>query len=309
MDKLVKIESWLINKVNVYGGLYLRTLVAAYADYRHRHLNEPAAAISFYAIFSVFPLLAFTAYLVGVITGKGDSQAATMVMGILTDFVPSIEGWIKNGLFAIVKGKNVDNWVNAILLAWAAHGFFQAANSAVSKVPDTHEHKHKSHLENIFYAAITLTLFSGILAAVVYTEFVSSAKTIPYWILPTKNPVVEQFLYQFTKSGALLVTSAILFTAILYYILIPYALRIRYALLGALLFAGTLIMSRTFYWVYLHYNKGTIENVYGAFSTLILIMLWVHFISNCFVFSCLYAYHLDQATIGKTETKKHKHAA
>lgn len=310
MEKLVKMESWLISKINVYGGYYLRTGVFSYVDFRRRHLNEPAAAISFYAIFSVFPLLAFTAYLVGVITGKADNQAATMVMNILTDFVPGIQGWIQNGLFAIVKGKNVDNWVNAILLAWAAHGFFQAANSAVSQVPASHEHSHKSQIENIFYAAVTLTLFAGILAAVIYTEFLSSAKALPAVMIPGNNPVFQNYFWQFTKSGALLACTAIFCTACLYYVLIPYALRFRYAVLGGILFSGLLAASRAFYWVYLHYNKGSIENVYGAFSTLILIMLWVHFISNCFVFSCLYAYHLDQGTAGKSKSSPgHKHAA
>jgi membrane protein len=294
MDALVKIENWIISKLKFHGGGSLHTAIVTYTDYRYRHLNEPAASISFYAIFSVFPLMAFSAYLVGEITGKGDTQSAAMVIKILTDFVPGMQHWIQDGLFNIVKGKSVNNWINAALLAWAAHGFFHAANSAINKIPNLHKPHHRSYIENTLLAALTLVLFAGLLAAVIYTEYLSSANVTPLWMIPIKNAMLQNFMLTVIQSGVFLGCTAVLATAALYYILIPYALRFRYALLGGALFSVLLITSRAGYWIYLHYNKGTIESVYGIFSALMLIMLWVHFVSNCFVFSCLYAYHLDK---------------
>jgi uncharacterized BrkB/YihY/UPF0761 family membrane protein len=308
MEKLVRMETWLVRKLNVVGGKYLKNAIAGYADYRLRHFNEPAAAISFYAIFSAFPLLAFTAYMVGVITGKADGEAsASMVMNILTTFVPGIQGWIEKGLFAIVKGKAVHNFINGLLLAWAANGLFQAANSAIIKVPNTHKPVHKSYIENTFLGAVTLSLFVGLLATIIYTEYMSSVDTFPAWMLPIEIPWAREAALAVIKSGGLLACVGITFTGLLYYILIPKALKLRYALVGGVLFSALLVVSRSFYWVYLHYNKGTMESVYGAFTTLILIMLWVNFISNCFVFSGLYAYHLSESS--QPQGKEHHQAA
>jgi uncharacterized BrkB/YihY/UPF0761 family membrane protein len=296
MEKLVNIEHWLVKKLNFIGGKHLRTAVSGYADYRLRHFNEPAAAVSFYAIFSAFPLLAFAAYMVGVITGKADGEAsASMVMNILNTFVPGVQGWIEKGLFAIVKGKPVNNLINGLLLAWAANGLFQAANSAIIKIPNDHKHTHKSYIETTFLGAVTLTLFASLLSMIIYTEYVSSIEVIPQWLLPIENMTVRDAVITLIKSGVVLACAGILLTGLVYRILVP-QLKFKNALIGGVLFSGLLVVSRSFYWVYLHYNKGTMENVYGAFTTLILIMLWVNFISNCFVYSGLYAYHLNQNT-------------
>ena len=101
--------------------------------------------------------------------------------------------------------------------------------------------------------------------------------------------------------GVLLAVTAVVSTGLMYYMLIPGALGIKNALLGGVLFSVLLVASRMGYWIYIRYSGDAISSVYGAFSALILIMLWVHFVSHCFIFSCLYAYHLHQLGLEQAE--------
>ncbi|MBL7714525.1 MAG: hypothetical protein JNL01_03590, partial [Bdellovibrionales bacterium] len=81
---------------------------------------------------------------------------------------------------------------------------------------------------------------------------------------------------------------------------------------GALVFTALLFASRSAYWIYIHYNKANIQSSYGIFSTLILIMLWVHFCVSCLLYGCLYAWHLDhdgQAGHGAGHGGGHGHEA
>ncbi|MBI3543414.1 MAG: YihY/virulence factor BrkB family protein [Deltaproteobacteria bacterium] len=283
------------------------TAITALSDWKDRHLGGEAASVSFYAIFSVFPLLAFSVYLVGTLSGNGDhSAAAKLVLAMLRDFVPGMQNWIEKGLFDAIKGSAATSWVNGALLAWSGLGFFGAVLSAVERLPENAHDEHRAHLTQFVLAAVTLALFGAFLSTLVFCEMAGKSARIPAWLqeLPFE---VQDALYFGARTRVLLGVVSVAIVATLYKLLLPVKLRIRSAVIGALVFTGLLLASRSVYWIYLHYNKHSIESTYGIFSALILIMLWVHFCVSCLLYGCLYALHLDKAAAhGGVDAGRHE---
>ncbi len=294
MATLAKFEKKMIGGGTQFAKNLMNTAIAAFSDYKGRHLGNQAASVSFYAIFSVFPLLAFTVYLVGRLIGdEGHARSAPMVLRMLREFVPAMQTWIEKGLFDVIKGNAVTSWTNAVLLGWSGLGLFKALLAAIESLPEDHHHEHRAHTTQLALALSTLGLFAVFVATVVFCEMAGKTDKIPFWLqnLPLE---VQDVLYFGAHTRLLLGVVSVGIVMTLYKLLLPVRVTLRASLVGSLVFTGLLLASRSVYWIYLHYNSHAIQSSYGIFSTLILIMLWVHFCVSCLMYGCLYALHLDQ---------------
>ncbi|MBI3558277.1 MAG: YihY/virulence factor BrkB family protein [Deltaproteobacteria bacterium] len=298
MATLVNIEKKFIGGGTQFAKKLMNTAIAAFSDYKGRHLGNQAASVSFYAIFSVFPLLAFTVYLVGQLIGdEGHARSAPMVLRMLREFVPAMQSWIEKGLFDVIKGNAVTSWMNAVLLGWSGLGLFKALLAAIEALPEDHHHEHRAHTTQLALALSTLGLFAVFIATIVFCEMAGKTDKIPFW-LQTLPLEAQDVLYFGAHSRALLGLVSIGIVMLLYKLLLPVKVSIKSSLVGSLVFTGLLLASRSVYWIYLHYNTHAIQSSYGIFSTLILIMLWVHFCVSCLMFGCLFALHLDELDKG-----------
>lgn len=295
MSKISNIEDKVISGTNQMAQKLVSTLISAFLDYKHRHLGLPAASVSFYVIFSVFPLLAFSVYLVGKMIGdNSNSLSAQMVLTTLRDFVPGMQSWIEKGLFDVVKGNSASSWMNAVLLGWSGVGLFSALLNAMGSLPNDHEHHHRAHIAQFTLAGAMLGLFTAFMSTLMFTEMVNAAGILPDWMDRWPAFVKTIFFYG-AKTKILLALVSVGFVMSTYILLCPVKITVRSAFIGSLVFTGLLFLSRSAYWIYIHYNKANIQSSYGIFSTLILIMLWVHFCVSCLMYGCLYGLHLDQA--------------
>jgi membrane protein len=293
MGRLNDLEKKLIGRGARFTSKLLHNAVHTYTDYQQRRIGTFAASVSFYAIFSVFPLLAFSVYLVGKVIGdESTTQSVPMVLKVIKDYVPALQGWIEKGLFDVIKGNAATNIVNAVLLGWSGLGLFAAMLLAIENLPEHGAHRDRANLTQIALGFATLAMFAVYMVTVVFSELVDRSVKIPVFLqdLPFE---LQDTLYFLGKSHTLLIGISIGGVAAVFKLFLPVKVRIRSVIASAVLFAALVMASRSLYWVYLHYNQQVIESTYGVFSTLILIMLWVHFISSCMLYCCLFALHLD----------------
>src|SRR5437016_3560133 len=131
-SQIHNLEQKLISKGNAFAAYLLKTALVAFSDYKQRQIKTAAASVSFYAIFCVFPLLAFLVYIVGLLIGTAEAtKSAPIALKILRDYVPAMQEWIEKGLFDVIKGHAAINWVNALLLGWSSLGLFSALSAAM----------------------------------------------------------------------------------------------------------------------------------------------------------------------------------
>ncbi|MBL7714897.1 MAG: YihY/virulence factor BrkB family protein, partial [Bdellovibrionales bacterium] len=236
MSKISNIEDKMIQGTNQVAQKLVSTLISAFTDYKHRHLGLSAASVSFYVIFSVFPLLAFSVYLVSKMIGDANNAvSAPMVVTTLRDFVPGMQNWIEKGLFDVVKGTAMSSWMNAILLGWSGVGLFAALLNAMNGIPNDHEHHHRAHTTQFVLAAAMLGLFAAFVSTLMFTEIVNAAEALPYWMEKWPSGL-KMFFYYAAKTKILLALVSVGFVMGTYMLLCPVRLKVKSAFIGALVF-------------------------------------------------------------------------
>lgn len=299
MGLVSQVESSLYDRFRAFAKRWIHTAIEAVDDYYHREFDHAAASVSFYAIFSIFPLMAFLVFAASELTGSSvTGEAATVALGSFKQVIPAIDGWIEQALLDVLRMSAIDNWLNGALLAWSGASFFAALQTAISLLPPkdmlTSTIGTRSRIVRTILAALTLGLCACLGLTLILCEFLGRSDKIPVWLqgLPY---AYQDIIYWSGRSGVLLAIVSISSIAAIYKILVPCKLSFKSAVGGAVLCSGLLVTSRSLYWIYLHYQGAGIQTSYGAFSKLILNMLWIHFVVNCVLFCCLFALHLDRA--------------
>jgi membrane protein len=298
MGLLYRIENRVAGGLRSMASRWTRVGVEALTDYHRRELDHEAASVSFYAIFSLFPLMAFLVFVVAELTGSPSANdTAPVVLAILKQLMPNVDGWIEQGVLEILRLNAVDNWLNAILLAWSGMRFFSALLTALSSTPDTDAARAKaasrSKAVRTLLAGVTLLLSSVLVVTLVICDFLARSPKIPPWLqgLPY---AYQDLIYLGGRTGVLLSLVSVATIAALFKVVLPCRLSLRAAVSGAALCSALLVLSRSAYWIYLHYQGSQIQSNYGAFSALVINMLWIHFVVNCVLYCCLFALQLDR---------------
>ncbi len=271
-------------------GTLLWVSLSTLSDYKLRHINVSAASVSFYAIFSVFPLLAFLAYLVGQVSGSTDGVTSThFMMNWVSEYLPGTQAWIGKSLLGAVKANSVSTWTNGALLAWSGLSLFTAIESVFEHLPQ-HEHQaRRGHVTRAFLILLTFVLSVGLALIVLTSELASHSPSFGY-ALPEG---IRAAVVLGARNGILSGIASILIVGSLYWILLPFRIRLRYAFGTALMFSMLLLSSKSIFSIYRTHSQARLQSTYGAFSTLVVLALWVHFLVSCGVFCALFAYHLE----------------
>lgn len=272
---------------------FLRVLLSTATDYKLRHINVHAASISFYAFFSIFPLLAFLAYVASQMAGETDASGGTrLVLQLVHEFLPGSQRWLEQGLANVIAANRAANWMNGALLAWAGFSLFTAIESVLEHLPQ-HEHQaHRSHLARAFYTLITFALCAFLALAVLTSELALRTGKLPPLFADLPAPLYTMLLFAF-RSGLMTLITSVAVVGTLYKALIPFRIRARYAYGCAVLFTALLFVSETLFRFYLSQQQAAFQSSYGTFSTLVVLALWVHFLVNVGIAGALFAYHWE----------------
>jgi uncharacterized BrkB/YihY/UPF0761 family membrane protein len=280
---------------------FLKVSLSTFADYKLRHINVHAASISFYTFFSVFPLLAFLAYLVGQVSGTQDaSSSAQLITGLVREILPGSQRWIEQALAQVVRANSVSNWINGALLAWAGFSLFTAIEAVLEHLPQHRDVGHRNHVSRALLTALTFVICTTWAVCAITCELMARTGRISSVFQGLPSPLATILLWG-ASSGSLTAAVSILAVGTLYKTLIPFSIRARYAYGSATLFTVLLFMSETLFRLYLSHQQATFQSTYGAFSTLVVLALWVHFLVNCKIFCALFSYHWELHKRGRVE--------
>jgi len=305
MEKTIDLERKYLGKLTKSLTRLTKNVTLTLTDYKARHINISAASISFFAIFSLFPLLAFMVYLAAQLDAGSNQTAAKLVMSLLNDFIPGLQNWITKGLYSIIQGNTVVNWTNGLLLGWAGVGLFGAVEHVIHHLPHHEHHRERAHVVRFGMLLGTLALFSLFALILIASEQISGRGGKPEWFLSTPG-FLQVILIAVAKSKFLAGLVGTFTVAAIYQMHLPIKLQWKNVLFGAAFFATLLILSHSAYHFYLAKTQETLQSTYGIFSSMVVVIIWTHFVSNCFVYCCLFAYHLDTEVFERQAEHGHK---
>jgi membrane protein len=243
-------------------------------------VNPPhlAAALAFYTMLSLAPLLVISVAIVGFVLGR--HEAATQISSHVqqlagptaAEAVQAVIGHIRrghSGLIATVTG--------AFVLLFGASGVFSELRDSLNRVwrTTTPEHGWKDMVRNHFFAFL-LVLAAGLLLLVslIAAAFLAAAGKHFAGILPLPD--------LFLQFANFIVTAAMvtLLFALLYRYVPDVGIKWLDVWIGAAVTALLFTIGKLLIGLYL--GRATVGSLYGAAGSVVVLMVWVFYSAQLF---------------------------
>ena len=238
-----------------------------------------AAAISFYLLLCLFPLVLAAISIAGFFTAE--PSAESNVIQAVTSFLPSVsEGFIQGTILEVSRGWGATGVIATIGLIWAGMALFNAIRKSMNTawgIKQPRSFFHERLLELLMLTGIGTLILVSIGLTTAFEAMEDAKITI----------LGQQFV-----DGSLLWNSAViatsvftLFLALLFLNkLVPNTkVQWRHAAMGALLAAALLELVKYLFGLFMA-DYATINFVYGSISIIIILMIWAYMSAVVFLF-------------------------
>lgn len=239
-----------------------------------------AAAISFYALFSIIPLMFLVTAALGFIFGT-HAGLLDKVVAMVRESLPYLSERIINDVRGLSSAWKAMGWIGAVTLVWSAEFVLEALAEALTRVFET-EQKYgffRRKVINLF------VMFLGVAAALL--DILTTALSIvlkkfklKVFDIDLSYYLIQSLTFQFILP--FLLVSAIV--AVIYGILSGPNLNMRYAFYGSLIFSALWEVAKHVFAWYVQ-NFPSYNKFYGSIGALMLLLIWIFYSACIFLFS------------------------
>jgi len=249
----------------------------AFTEWNNKNISLLAASLAYYAIFSLAPLLVISISVFGYFSGKGE------VKGEAFEYLRAFLGERAAGMVEVVMGNlgTPDSGVLATVLGvavliYAATGIFFNARRALNTIWDFIPEKGEGLRYTIDSHLLSFALVMGVGSLLLASVLASTL--IPCILLYQPLTRFLNFIFSF-------ISVALLFSVL--YMLLP-SVRVPWVdvYLGAALASLLFNFGNLFVGLYLDYSD--IVSLYGAAGSLVLILVWVYYSAQIFLFGAVF---------------------
>lgn len=271
----------------------LRVLRRAIANFAEDRCTQMSAAISYFALFSMFPITMLAVSIFGIVLR--DEEVERRVLEWIVDGIPIEDSSVRSSLQAVADLGPTLTIVSLFGALWTASALSSAVQRALNTAFDVDEGRPLLHAKLIDY---TLLPVIGML-------FLSSIVLTATWRVAQANAstrfgfVEGQFSWAWDL-GALAIPGLLTFASFLfiYWFLPNRAVRVRDLWPGALLAAVMFEAVKAGFATYLA-NFANYDVVYGSLGGVIALMFWVYVSANILLFGAEVAAEVPHVRLGE----------
>ena len=262
-----KVRGWLDRLANhLRLGIAYRTIEKALQD----RARDMAAAIAFYALFSIFPLLIGAVAISGYLL-EDNSQAQARIYQFVDDSFPGSASLVRANVEAAVRRRGAMGAVGALALLWSATVAFGAITRCINRAWGT-ERNHPFYLSKARSFLMTLAVTLLILGSVAATAVVEILPELDFALLQRLGldlPSSVRIQAHAASVGFIFLVFALL------YKVVPYKRPSwRQVLPGAILATVLFELGKAAFLIYL--DRAADFEVYGSLSSIIVLLLWLY---------------------------------
>ena len=243
----------------------IQYLVWTFQDFSKDNGTQWAAALSYYALMSIFPLMLAALSIAAAFVDV--NQAVSQGMELASSFLPSGQDTIRSTIQAVYASRGTASVVSILLLIWSGTGIFAVARQALNIAFDSDE--DRSFVRRVLWQlGMAATLGVLLLAALVSSTIIG----LVWGLLGLGSQfATARTALQFLVQGLLL-----LLAFFLTYRFVPRAsVHSRSAWIGAVFATVVFLIARPGFSFYTtHFSNYSL--VYGAFATLIILVFWAY---------------------------------
>lgn len=254
-------------------------------QYREQNCINLAAALSFYTILSLLPILLVVIALIGHYFGQSE-EFLLKVSSLMDSVMPELKETFITNLRNWMSQKSAVGWVGVIFLFGAAHFLFTHLERTINRLMHSQVQRHFLITRLLFVAwLIGMTLLLAVPSMVHFFETL-----LRNWGL-VKN-------FNFILSGKIWFFVFSCFSFMMIVLIIPRKKTVfKHALLGGLIFAALLEGARHIFHFYIQHTLNRYNIIYGSLNTLILAAIWIFYFSNILLICVLWVGRWKEARL------------
>lgn len=244
---------------------------------------DKAAAISFYAFFSLIPILLLTTVILGYLLGTQEGLLEHVIT-MAKQGLPYIGPRIISDLKGLATSWKTLGWVSIVLVILTAEFVLNVTSEALQEVFGVPKRYgfFKKKVINAFiliipalagFVSLTITTLAKVFTA---SKFLILGFDISYYVQSLMITYVLPFFIM------------VLAVSVVYWILSGPNLNFDYSFYGSLIFATLWEVSKHFFAIYISYVP-TYNKFYGSIGTVMILLLYIFFTACIFLFSAAVA--------------------
>ncbi len=241
------------------------------------------AGLSFYALFSLAPLLVFAIGVSSVFLGEQAAQG--LIVEQIDSYVgPEVAELVEQGVLAAqaAEGGIIAGILGAIVVIYGAHNFFvqlRRALNVISKGPDDAE-EPGAFMAFVLERALSIAGLFALGGMFIALAFITLSARVMVRSFSGAMPIWDALA---TPIDLVVTLGAVaVMTAITYRILPRYHLPWRKVIPGALFMGASFFAVKWALGLYLSY--ASVASAYGAAGSLVVFMTWVFFTALAYLF-------------------------
>ena len=238
-----------------------------------------AASISFYILLSFIPLLLLSLSILGFFAGDSTAHFDQIIAKIRI-VLPFIDEGVARALRQTVSGKGALGGGGLLALLWSVNQIFASSERVLNRIFQIQKGRGfiKARLVSL---GLALALGISLVLSVGVGMLTGVLEKVPLGSLSIRigmifnHPLVSLWLPLLLLTASFTVLTVILPHGKVYF---------RYAVLGGAIFA-TLFELAKYLFTYYMMQFSNVSLIYGSFGSIIIIILWVFYLSILFIFS------------------------
>lgn len=260
--------------LNDHTGGVLAVITEAGRSYTRANGSEAAAAMTFYAMFSLFPLLAVVVTLGSLILGE--SRITTFLIDILTPAFPASRAFIVQNIARFYAQRGAFTLLGGIGLFWAASGVFVVLTHHINKAWENARMRNflQRRLMGLGLVGGILALMAlSLVAGTIFDLFTSLRPAFLQEWLDRASPIIPLL------SDTLPVVVTFLIFLFVYRFVPAAPVRLSDTVWGALLVTISWETTSSAFTWYVSSGLAKYEVLYGSIAAIAVLMFWLYL--NC----------------------------
>jgi len=236
-----------------------------------------AAAIAFYSILSVIPIIFFVLFASGLILGSSESAYTAVV-----EFIKQINPYVENKLLFEIKNLSETSgllgWVGFAFLLWISAMIFSSLEVAFTTIFRIKK-KGRLFFKSIFVAVAVIPL--GVIA-ILFSILINIAATmientgLVLFGINIGSLIVDNALIRYIVP----ISVVIVFFTLIFKVIPNKKIYFSHALMGGIICSALLEIAKYLFSFYLSCGGNPAGFVYGPLKALIYIVLWVFYLAS-----------------------------
>jgi len=232
-----------------------------------------SASMAFFAIMSVIPISMILISVVGHYIGQSEELFGE-ISGWVMKTIPIVQPDFIQFLRTLVDKKLTSGWVGIVFLFFIAHVLFTDIEHILDKILKSERKRNfwHSRVLSIGFIFLTCVVLFALIVFKVAAQYLSR-----YGISAEQYSVIQGNMSYFLAHFMVFV------------LLLKFApnefIRMKNILIGALVFAGMTVSASLLFRWYVQAALDRYHFIYGSLTVLVMLVLWIYYLSIIFVFS------------------------